>query len=169
MANLQNTTQGVFDRLPIWAKGIIVLGGAYGLYRLAKYSISKTGLNPDVRDVNQEVQGWNSQFQQDSKKAKPTLSLANMKSIANSFFTAMDGYQTDEAAIYNGFRQMKNDADYSGVNAAFGKRTISSGKWNPAPNLSNASMIQALNDELDKDEKTIVNNILKSKKITYRI
>ena len=169
MANLQNTTQGVFDRLPIWAKGIIVLGGAYVLYKVGKNLIGKTSLNENTRDVNQEIQGWSTQFQKDAKKAKPSLSLAGMKSIANSFFTAMDGYQTDEAAIYSGFRQMKNDADYSGVSAAFGKRTISSGYLNPVPNLSNASLIQALNDELDDDEKLTVNSILKKQGITYQI
>jgi hypothetical protein len=81
---------------------------------------------------------------------------------------AMDGYGTDENAIISVFYSLKNNADFLALIAAFGTREISSGSWNPEANF-NGTLTAALVSELDISEIITLNNILKAKKITYRI
>jgi len=162
------TGQGLWTRMPLWAKGIIVVGGVYVAYKLGKNLLSKTRFDPITRDSSQELDGWNNQYIRDNAQNKATLSPAEMKAIANSIFRAMDGYGTDEDSIISDVKKCKNNADWSGVNAAWGKRTISSGNWNPAPNLSNATLSEAITDEMSQYWKDEMNKHLSKVGITYR-
>lgn len=166
---ISKTTGGIWSALPLWGKGLILIGGAYAAYSIGKSLIGQTKIDPETRDSSQEEDGWNASLQQDSKQKAPTLSSTQMKSIANSMFRAMDGYGTDEEAIISLARQAKNNADWSGINAAWGKRTISSGAWNPSPDLRNATLGEALHDELSQYWKTKINQVLSSKGIKYRV
>lgn len=77
--------------------------------------------------------------------------------------------QTDEEAIYNIMRKLKNNTDWLELMKAYGMRVY----YDPF-NLSyitgkEINLIKALQNELDTKEKNKVNAILKSKGITYRI
>ena len=164
-----STVNQIWKNLPLGVKGIILLGSGYLIYKSVNKIIAKTSFNADTRDVNQEVQGWNQQNQKDSRKVKPTMSMAALKSLSNKIFTAMDGYGTRDTQIESAFMQLKNNADFSGLMAAFGRRDISSGYLNPIPNLKNASLIQALNDELSSGVLADINKELNKKGITYTV
>ena len=120
--------------IPVWGKGLLLVGLGYGIYRLAKGAIGGSKLGPG-RDTAQEVDGWNQTFIKDSKTAAPT----------------------------------KVNADYSGVNSAWGRRTISSGRLNPEPDLKNATLIQAIQSEMSGNEKTQINKILAKAGVKYRV
>ena len=155
--------------IPMWAKGLLLVAVGYGVYKLAKGALAKSRLTEAGRDTAQEADGWNQEYIRDAKNQPPTMSTTQMKAAANAIFTAMDGYGTDEAAVYNQFKKIKNNADYSGLNAAWGRRTISSGRFNPEPNLANATLLQALASELGDSEKAKCNKILASAGVKYRI
>lgn len=158
-----------FAAIPVWVKGILLLGVGYGIYKFAKGAIAKSRLSEEGRDTAQEVDGWNQAFVQDSKDKPATMNGGQMKAAANAIFTAMDGYGTDEDTIYNQMFKIKNNADYSGMSAAFGRRTISSGRFNPEPNLPNATLIQAISSECGYTEKSNINKILSKAGVKYRV
>ena len=128
-SEISSTTGGVWTRLPIWAKGVIVIGGGYLAYRGIKKVLGKTKLNETTRDDKQEVEGWYGSVTQDSAAKAPTLTKTQMKSIANKIEAALDGYGTRDVILKNIWKtSIMNDADFSGVNAAFGIRTIEAGR-----------------------------------------
>lgn len=166
---VSSTGQGLWTRMPLWAKGLVVVGGGYLIYKFAKNTVGKTRLNPETRDAAQELDGWNKDFIEDSAQAEPTISSAGLKSMANTIHTAMDGYGTDEDAIMSQFYKVKNNADYSGLNVAWGKREISSGKWNPEPNLKNATLAQAVASEMSNYWRNKINSHLSKKGVKHRL
>ena len=94
--------------------------------------------------------------------------LVVLSSTSNAMFTAMDGWGTNEDAIYVAFRQMRNNADFLAVTKAFGTREVDSGQWSTIKNMK-GTLTQCLQDELDSDERKKVNEILKARNIRFRI
>lgn len=99
---------------------------------------------------------------------RQTLTQSQVLALANKLFQAMDGYGTDENSILSAFYSLRNNADFLALIAAFGTREISSGSWNPEANF-NGTLTAALANELDISYIIKLNNILKAKKITYRV
>jgi hypothetical protein len=99
---------------------------------------------------------------------RQTLTQSQVLALANKLFQAMDGYGTDENSILSAFYSLRNNADFLALIAAFGTREISSGSWNPEANF-NGTLTAALANELDIEYIIKLNNILKAKKITYRV
>lgn len=158
-----------WSAIPMPVKGILFLAVGYGIYKLVKGGFKGSRLSGPGRDTQQEVDGWNQSFIRDNAQQKATMSGAQMKAAANAIFTAMDGWGTDDPGVINQFKKVKNNADYSGLSAAWGRRTISSGRFNPEPNLANATLIQALASEMDGGEKGDINKILSKAGVKYRI
>lgn len=73
---------------------------------------------------------------------------------------------TDEAAIYNVFRSLKNDADYLALSQAWGKPTRKVYEWGIGRDMT---LQQFIRWEMDQKEVAKINAILKSKKIKYRM
>lgn len=165
---MTTTTTNIWSQLPLIAKGVIILGGGFLAYRVVKNLIEKTKLDPTTRDSSQEQEGWNQSFIIDANVAKPSLTNTQLKSFANTIFRAMDGYGTDEDAIVAVFKNIKNNADFSGLNTAWGKREISSGRFNPSPNLKNATLAEAMTDELSRYWLDLINKDLSKKNIKYQ-
>ena len=165
---MKDTGTGIWTRMPLWAKGIVIVGGVYVAFKFGKKILENTRFDPVTRDSSQELDGWNNQFIKDNAQNKATLSPAEMKGIANSIFRAMDGYGTDEDSILSDVKKCKNNADWSGVNAAWGKRNISSGNFNPSPDLKNATLSEAITDELSQYWKDEMNKHFSKVKVTYR-
>jgi hypothetical protein len=164
------TTANIWARMPLWAKGLVLAGVAYGGYKLFKGTIGSTRIvGGQVRDSSQELDGWNQDFAKDDAEQKATLTKASMKAMANSIFRAMDGYGTDEDSILSSIKKVKNNADWSGLQVAWGKRTISSGAYNPAPNLTNATLGEAITDELSDYWKKEFNKHLSKQGIKYKV
>jgi len=169
-SEISSTTGGVWTRLPFWAKGIIVVGGGYLAYKGIKKVIGKTKLNETTRDDKQEVEGWFGSVVQDSKDKSPTLTKTQMKSIANKIEAALDGYGSRDTILKNIWKSsIKNDADFSGVNAAFGVRTIEAGRgigWIAGDERGTLSKVI---QEADNSTIVYINNLMKSRGIKYRI
>lgn len=164
-----------YMNLPPATRGLVTLVGVgvgiYIVYKIYK-SISGT-LTGEVTQQQagaREDRGWASEADalNQNPATKATISKAQAQSFAQSLFTAMDGYGTDENAIIGVFKNLKNDADFAMVSNAYGVREISSGAFNPEPNYK-GSLSGALTSELSQGWKDEINKILASKKIKYRV
>jgi hypothetical protein len=75
---------------------------------------------------------------------------------ADALYQAMDGWGTDEDAIYNVFSKMKTNNDLAQLNVSFGvKESQNLGQW--------------LQDDLSDSEKNKVRSILTSNGVTLSI
>jgi hypothetical protein len=169
-SEISSTTSGVWTRLPFWAKGIIVVGGGYLAYKGIKKVIGKTKLDETTRDDKQEVEGWYESSQQDAQSKKPTLTKTQMKSIANRIEAALDGYGTRDTILKNIWKSsIKNDADFAGVNAAFGIRTIEAGRGTGWISGHERGTLTKVIQEADNSTLIYINNLMKQRGIKYRV
>ena len=150
-------------RLGLQVVGLAV--GIYIVYRLVK------GANQFAQDQpfrTEEQQTANElQVLNQNLYTKQKLSDAQAKSYANKLFQAMNGLGTDEQQIYSVFYKLQNNADFLAIQNAFGTKTVNSGNYFISD--VRGTMVTCLSSELDIDETKKVNDILKAKKIKYRI
>lgn len=170
MATNKQFAQESFTGLPGWAKGAIAVGVVAGVGYLIYKLIGAGGNIKGNKTERQEDSGWNKELDKLNSNAstKATLSKAELSSMANKVHAAMDGYGTDEEAIVKVFRQLKNNADFAGLQAAYGIQEISSGRFNPEPNFK-GNLIASLSTELSDYWVTKINSILRAKNIKYRV
>ena len=153
------------ERRPIKTVIAIGIGAgiAYGMYKLIGNEIAdaiKKKKNKKFFDeeIDEKIKG----------SYKPSQYLTWSDKLEDSFNNNFLD-QTDEEAIYNIMRKLKNNTDWLELMKAYGMRTY----YDPF-NLSyitgkEINLLKALQMELDTKEKNKVNYILKSKGITYRI
>lgn len=170
MATNKEFAQKSFTGLPTWAKGVIAVGVLAGVGYAVYYFTKQLGSVKEGKTEREEDRGWNSELDKlnSNDKTKVTLSKAELSSMANKIHAAMDGYGTDEEAIVKAFRSLKNNADFAGLQAAYGVQVISSGRWNPEPNFK-GNLIASLSTELSDYWVTKINAILKAKGIKYKV
>lgn len=164
-----------YMNLPPATRGLItVVGVGVGLYIVYKIYQSISGtLSGEVTQQQagtREDKGWAAEADRlnQNPATRSTITKAQAQSYAQSIFTAMDGYGTDEEAILGVFKNIKNDADFAMISNAYGVREVSSGAWNPEPNYK-GTMSGALTSELSQSWKDDINKVLAGKKITYRV
>jgi hypothetical protein len=95
------------------------------------------------------------------------ITASQAQSYANKINTAMQGWGTYEDEIISVFYKLQNDADFLALQKAFGTRTIKSRNYF-SPDFR-GTLIQCLADELDISYTKKINEILKKKKIKYRV
>lgn len=137
--------------------------GAIVIIRALKGFTSKQDSREEVREAYNELEEMN-----ESPTTRQKITAFQAQQYANSIFGAMNGYGTDEVAIYGVFYRIFNDADFLAVSKSFGIREVSSGRLNPEPNMK-GTMTQCLHNEMSFEERKTLNNILKKKKIRFRV
>jgi hypothetical protein len=142
---------------------VLLVIGAYVAYRIVKGVVKATPQREEEQAGMNELDILNL-----NSATKQKITKQQAESFANVLFTAMDGYGTDEDTIAGVFKQMKNNADFAGISAAYGVRELSSGRMNPEPNYK-GGLSGALASELSQSWKDIINKDLASRKITYKI
>jgi hypothetical protein len=147
-------------------KIVLVIGGIIAtvvIFRALKGFIKRQDSREEVREAYNELEEMNS-----SPTTRQKISSFQAQQYANTLFSAMDGYGTNETAIFGVFYKLFNDADFLAVSKSFGVREISSGYLNPEPNMK-GTMTECLHSELAFDDRKKVNDILKAKKIRFRV
>lgn len=154
-----------FEGLPTWAKGVIAVAGTgvvvivgYLIYSSVSTRLKHAGDYKEQKDVKDDLKDLESQ------NIKPSFTDSQYSTWASKLFSAFDGYQSDESAVYNVFSNMKNNADVLKLINAYGVREISSGKLNPEPNFK-GTLSGAITAELDAEEVRALNLLLANKKI----
>ena len=108
-------------------------------------------------------------------KGKGTLQPSQYRDLANGIQKAFMPYEsfgagTDNTAIYNIFRMLKNNDDFLLLKKEYGIREYVDYTYNPFGTTYKFNMSQAINFEDEGSTmKNYINNILKVKGITYRI
>ncbi len=154
--------------LPQWAKGVIAIAVVGGV-GIVIYSIyKKIQSQRDEKGNKQEnIQAKNELDNLIKIGIKPTYSESQYSSYANTLWSAMNGYGTDEDIIMRVFANLKNDADFVSLSAAYGTRTISSGLGNPEPNYR-GTLSCALASELSNSKIKDINKSMSKKGIKYK-
>ena len=159
-----------WSAIPMPVKGILFLIVGYGVYKLSKTLIANSRLDKNTQDVKQETDGWNVEAVKDDKIKKATLSSTQQKSLANKIHSTMDGYGTRDYDLKMAFRKVRNNADFSGLSRAYGRRTLQPGHgmgWMVAS--FTGSMVQCIQDDASSSTIDFINKELKQKGIKYRV
>lgn len=139
---------------------ILLLGVVYMIYDL--FFKKKTEQEIKEKEIDKEL-----------NEKKLSYPKSQYYSFADSLETAMENATTDEETIYSVFRKLKNNNDYLMLQKAFGSRVYSGelfGVLISYIDFTNGNTLeQWLHFELDDSEINKLNDILKLRKITYRI
>ena len=164
-----------YNDAPGWAKGILLIGGAYIGYRIVNFTLAKLKNIQDIKDVTQESNTATTELQQLAQQGiKPTLTAGQIDSAINKIVEAVNGCGTDEQAIYSVFNQFKNIADLKFLiqqwkiqyyRPCAATEPISYAKWLNNTKSFGGSLNTFLNYDLDNSEINNINNILKSHKL----
>lgn len=144
--------------------GVVVVAGVVITARVLKKQIANfIQKRKEENELNKEIKG------------KGTLQPSQYRDLANGIQKAFQPYETfgigtDETAIYNIFRMLKNNDDFLILKQTYGIRPYVDYTINPFGTTTNLNMQQAI---LAEDEgskmKNAINNILKVKGISYRL
>jgi hypothetical protein len=160
MSAIKNITNELTTGLPPWAKGVAtlaILGGVgFGIYKL----INNLNTIDDKIADNKEEKTLKAQGQ------KNWYSASQYKEIAETFYgNGIDTYNIfkrgNEDALYKLAGQIKSDLDVIEIRKAFGEKRC-------AYTLNFMPLQAWVNCMFGTDEIKTANNILLSKKITFR-
>jgi len=129
-----------------------VVYGAYKLYNKITTPDPVKGSKDDLSELSK-------------KGVLPTLSDGQIQGLVSRIVSAASGQNllgTDENAIYSAFALLKNDADFSKLVIAFGEQRKSF-------SFANADLYGWISHELDDSELAHLNQLLKTKNISYKL
>jgi len=156
--------QKSFLGLPPWAKGVVAVV-AIGAAGYAIYKVTQM-LNGDDEQDAKETGEVQLEIERESKKKPASYADSQYRTFANTIETAGFDTGTDEDAIYSTFRKLKNNTDYLKLLNAWGKPNRKVYEWGVGRNMT---LPQYIRWEMNDSEVKKVNDILKSKGITYRV
>ena len=145
-------------------KPIVALGiGATAAYFIGKalkqFTTEGRRLETEKKTVENELK--------ESLKTQPaSFPVSQYQSFARIIQIAGFDLGTDEAAIYNVFRSLKNNTDFLQLTEAWGKPTRTIYDFGIGYKMT---LPQFLRWEMDDKEVKKINDILKSKGIKYRV
>lgn len=155
-----------YEKLPSWGKGIVVVGvgvAAWTIYNRIYLAIKRSKTEKESKEV---VNATISELNRLQKQGIiPSYPEAQFKVWADAAYSCYAGWGTCSGDTI--FVNLKNDADVLKLIQAFGVRTIPSGQWNPAPDLT-GSLPAVMRDELSNSEINSINKTLAKKGIKYQ-
>ena len=166
----------VYDELPGWARGVVVVGGlAVGylavtsILRAIKAKKTEAQSRTEINQANNEL---NTQIQ--SGKG-PTIARSQAEVMSNAIVAASNDCGTNEKSIYAQFDKVNNQADILLFVDVFGLRKKVRCPFSDDPRESffsadtpPMSLSAMINSELDATQITTINNKLQAKGITYK-
>lgn len=155
-----------FHELPVWAKGVLAVGGAAAIYFAARGIINR--IKQDAQNKNYRTSVAN------AKKDLETLLRAGVKltyqpsqynGYVSTLLSAFNGWGTRNYQVYGVFDKMKNKADVLQLIIAYDIQTIK-GTW-PQTDFK-SDLPGAIADEMDSIEIWSLNKILKNNGVDYQ-
>jgi hypothetical protein len=128
--------------------------------------IARNSIRGYVEGAQNAIQNVSEEQALNNAGIKATYTNSQYKAMADTLYSAMDGYGTDEEPIFNTFKKLKNDVDFVRLDDAFGVREASDNLFGM---LAPADMRTWLKDDLGEAEIKTLNAKLKSQGITKRI
>jgi hypothetical protein len=167
-----------YNNLPDWAKGAVAVGGLLivGIFGYKIYQDVKR--KRDLKEANQAADEADTELNKLSNQGvKPTISISQATTLAQSLVQAMNGCGTDEKKMYGVFDQLKNDADVYLLIKQFGVRyytpcaasnPVSYAKYLYNDKSFGGDIGTWMGYDLTSAEIQKINGILAKKKILFR-
>jgi hypothetical protein len=113
----------VYNGLPNWAKGVVVVGLLGVTYIVGSQVLSAIRRKKDEKKQLEEINVASNDLNALSRAGvKPTLSNSAYEAISAAIIDAVNGCGTSMAKILSQFEKMKNDADVLMLIKVFGLR-----------------------------------------------
>jgi hypothetical protein len=159
MNTFQDKVVGYYKGLPIWAKGLTIIGGGVILYVVYKKLLAPVTSKTKKIYTTQQVGdiGTNIPYE-------PYQAQIDYRQLADAIFTYMDGVGTYENDIVNAIDECRNQNDWLKLQQAYGTRKVSSGYYF---NSFTGTLKQCLANELDSYWINKIKNNLADKGISY--
>lgn len=158
-----------YKDLPPLAKGFVAVVAVSSAFLIGKqvYSVVKSKL--DVAKSMRESKEADDEVKKLKKEGiVPTLTDAQVQGMVNSLVTSFAGCGTDEHVVMKVFEQMKNDADVYKLISAYGVRKYDACNWEFEFGDKELSLSAAIADELDHNERGLLNHLLSTRGIAIR-
>jgi hypothetical protein len=174
---MENKTYQYYKELPSWAKGVVVVGGL-GLVGYIGYSIYKKIQDKKAQEeANRQSNIARTEIiNLENQGVRATHSDSEFEGYAQALVQAMNGCGTDEEAVYNVFKQMKNDVDIRKLVSTFGIRyyqpcevssPISYTRWLFNDQAFGGGISSWLNYDLTSSEIQTINSTLRTNGVNY--
>jgi len=150
-------------KLPLQYKILIGAVGVVGTYLVLRKFQTEIKAFLNKRKQSQNVI---SELDKALQKQTLTFPLSQYDSFANIIETASFDLGTDEQAIYQVFNRLKNNADYLALTKAWGNPTRRFYDFFIPMDFTLPQMIRY---EMSDSEIQVINKILATKGITYRV
>lgn len=172
-----------YKGLPTWGKAVVIIGGGAiawfailnPIRKLIIKQFDKAKSQKTVNSANSDVNNLAGQGVKPSFTDTQYLAWAEAIvtqfagcdfSVAVPFFPGINLTYSGRT-LYDIIGKLKNDADFAKLVSAFGVRTYDQCGFFTG-NVENATLFNAVADELTTDEIQIINDKLKSQKINYQ-
>ena len=166
---MSNKIYQVYTEMPTWAKGIVVVGGLAVIYFTGNKIWRIIQAKRDLAKEKATLRKTESEFSKLSQSGfKPSYLPSVYTNWADTIETQFNGIEccgNSYTKVKNIIKLFKGDADYLALVIAYGIR-----KYDTPFGFSDftGTLNQAITDELNSTEIELLNDILASKKITYK-
>lgn len=175
-----------YKELPLWAKGVVVVGGGFIAYTTAKRLINYIDEKSKQAQAGQTINATNDELTDlKDKGTVPSVTLSQAKGWADEITKQYEGcdfalgsvilpvpvlaIQSNSAKLtYSIFDKLKNDADFLLLVKAFDVRTYDDCGWGTG-DVKNVTLYGAIADELNATEREALNKLLQKKGIKYTV
>lgn len=180
----------VYNGLPSWAKGVVVIGGIAIVYFTTKSILKRIKLSAESKKDRETIQTQENEIKNmettGTRASFPESQYKTWASQIKSQYGGCDGswgrtmltfipptwlgdtmWSNSGAMTANIFFKLKNNIDFLKLSSAFGVATYDQcGLWNGD---FTGNLQSAIVDELDENERASLNKILKKNGITYSV
>ena len=158
-----------FNTLPKPAKNAIVIVGVVGGALILFEAYLKINAYEKLKKERATGRSVDKQLATLNKSGvTATLPDANIKMMADSLFSAMNGIGTSESAVYDILSRVQNEADMLSIIQAYGTRTISGGIHSFTGTLPETMIDQIPQSSMWRKSLNDINEMLAKKSITTR-
>ncbi len=167
----------LWDDLPAWSKGVIVIGGLAAIYFGITATLKRIKDAEKNKQAREVLEKTNTEIKQyENKGIKPTYPDSQYNAWADSIakqFSGCDwedgwGWSGSGAKLYNICYRMENDLDFAKLVSAYAQRTYDQCGFYPFAGTFTGNLSQAVADELKESEIVQINNLLANRQIKYR-
>lgn len=162
-----------YKELPSWAKGVVVVGGALGLFFVGRKLYTIVFPSAEEKRDKELLNDINNEIAKLQKVQKASYPDSTYITLANTIYNGMKyAVGDDYGAVQDSLKKMKNDLDVAKLVKAFGKRT----SYAFGIPMGDYDLLTFVRKELGNEfggltgyRVTDINKDWASKKITYTI
>jgi hypothetical protein len=159
----------VYNGLPLWAKGVVVVGGALLGFIVVKSILNKIKATADLKDQMKVRDSAANEIKNlYNQGIKQTLTNAQLESMSVEMAQSFAGCGYKIENIKRLFDRLQNEADLQAFLRIYGVRKYDGCNWEMNWGDSEFNLSSALADELKAFQISEINAILGKKGIKFR-